>query len=75
MAKKQNSDDNDGIVGDIEDLQSPKVSNFSEAVEATIQPKEVIKSEGLVEMRKGEETLHVHASAVKSHVRAGWKVQ
>jgi hypothetical protein len=47
-----------------------------EPVEAeTVEPvEEVDANYGLVKMRKGDESLHVHPTTVKSHSEAGWKI-
>lgn len=59
MAKKDN------VPEEVEEtlIEQPKESPMAEAVDL---------GEGLVKMRKGNETLDVHPTTVKAHLSAGW---
>jgi hypothetical protein len=35
-------------------------------------PKPLDPSEGLLKVKKGDQTLHIHPAALKSHKTAGW---
>jgi hypothetical protein len=37
-----------------------------------VEAEAAAEEEGLVKMRKGEETLHVHPATVKAHLEASW---
>jgi hypothetical protein len=67
MAKKDNADEKDSDAQD----QAPKENVMAKKADesAGAEP----STEGLVKMSKGAETQHVHPTAVKAHVSAGWK--
>lgn len=62
MPKKDRAQDEGEDVGAAEELQDQSAKPEAEAA----------AQEGLVKMRKGEETLHVHPTTVKAHQAAGW---